>query len=291
MISCYQSNPITSEEYRTIEGVSVTISTPDGEVTPSGVTFLLPGAMISISEYASTIDVLLSRGQFVLSLFINVIVPFKDNHRAHARKIRTIFDTFHREHPYLPNRYNIVGHSVGGKIALLVAALYDTDRVDKVIALDPVDQKPPEFTNTGDDGNNLKIPTVAQSHHRTILMTLTDGGRGISKDHNADAIHVLNSTTTTLVRHVGAGHMAYTDHGGGMPGLMMPGGTEQSNRSAREGAHNLIRAIIGTSSSLAASSLNNSFSLIPDDNFNSAGNNEIIVCLPVPLLASEGISS
>lgn len=39
------------------------------------------------------------------------------------------------------NQYDIVGHSIGGKIALLTAALYDDENlIRNVLALDPVDQ-------------------------------------------------------------------------------------------------------------------------------------------------------
>jgi pimeloyl-ACP methyl ester carboxylesterase len=41
------------------------------------------------------------------------------------------------------SKYNIVGHSLGGKVALMVAARYDKNKVDVVIALDPVDANPP----------------------------------------------------------------------------------------------------------------------------------------------------
>ena len=46
----------------------------------------------------------------------------------------------------LPAKYNIVGHSLGGKVCLMVAAKFDIENVNKIIALDPVDDKPRELT-------------------------------------------------------------------------------------------------------------------------------------------------
>lgn len=268
MLSCFENKPDFVGEIRKINGVSVTVSYPAHGI-PSGVTFLLPGAMINVKEYASTRDVLLSRGQIVLSMYINVMVPFRENHRKHAQRIKSIFDAFREDHrPDVPPFYNIVGHSVGGKIALLVASLYDSERVNVIIALDPVDENPSEFTAGGRTGEvvALKIPLTKSSS--PAILTLTDGGRGISKEHNAKALHDANPTTTDLVRHEGAGHMAYTDNGGGMVGLLMPGKDEAADKAARERAHDLIRAHIGAST-------------VASDDDNDGLD---IVCVSVPLI-------
>lgn len=224
-----------------IDGELVTISTPTN-YKPSGVTFLLPGAEIGVEEYNSHRDVLIAKRQIVLSFFINVLWPLKDNHRIRAKQVKHIFDNCHKQlFPYLPELYNIVGHSVGGKIALLVPVLYDPNRVQTIIALDPVDQAPTEFTNTNGD-ENLSLFRLVSS---TIIMTCTDGGCGISADHNAEAIHKINLNNTILVRHNGAGHMAYTDHGGRCLGDICPKGTPEGDKAAWNGAHELIRHSIG----------------------------------------------
>lgn len=113
-----------------------------------------------------------------------------------------------------------------------------------IIALDPVDENPSYFTNESrkrkkDGGNDTLRGSRAK-----IVMTLTDGGAGISTEHNAAAIHEKNVGDTTVVRHEGAGHMAYTDHGGGVFGLVDKGGTPEGNKAARDGAQNLIRKLI-----------------------------------------------
>uniref|UniRef100_A0A7S4JMH4 Chlorophyllase n=1 Tax=Odontella aurita TaxID=265563 RepID=A0A7S4JMH4_9STRA len=227
-----------TEENATIGGVKVTISRPDN---PTGVTFLLPGSMIPLSEYKTTKNVLLGKNQWVLSFYINVMWPPCNNHLAQVNKVRRVFEAFREIHPQLPNCYNVVGHSVGAKVALLLRALPDNSEVLTCIALDPVDQNPAEFTNT-DGAGNLSIPCADPC---AVTMTLTNGGKGISMAHNAWAIHGRNPKTF-LVRHEDAGHLAYTDNGGGTIARMaIPDiGSKEGNEAARNGAHQLIRKLI-----------------------------------------------
>jgi len=232
-----------------LAGVPVTIYKTDSP--PSGITFFLTGSMIPLIEYQSTIDVLRhERKQWVIGHEINVFnPPVKNNHLIKAYQVSSVFDAFCEK--YLDNMttaphhdvssvYNIIGHSVGGQIALLAESRFDdTNRIRVIVALDPVDENPSYFTNDQDDRNDYLHGSTFK-----IVMTLTDGGPGISTDHNAAAIHERNDGVTSVVRHVDAGHMAYTDHGGGVFGKLMPGGTTEGNRAAREGAQDLIRELI-----------------------------------------------
>mmetsp|Transcript_33921 Transcript_33921/g.82030 ORF Transcript_33921/g.82030 Transcript_33921/m.82030 type:complete len:290 (+) Transcript_33921:165-1034(+) len=282
-------------ERNCIDGVNVTLSWPTSKLDADGsssspmikgVAFLLPGAMTSISEYDGLRDIILSRQHLVVSLFMNVLWPPCDNHRKHARDVERVFDGLKSTYGNLLSdidAYAVVGHSVGAKVALLVASVVDPTRVKAVLALDPVDINPVEFSkmrgmnlplnDDDDDGDELcsddgdvvrvknKSPrqeaTANQirgendekpQHHGSIpiVMTCTDGGPGISKAHDAEAIHALHPLTTCH-RHLGAGHMAYCDHGGGWAGkLLMRGvGTEDGNSKARGAAHDLIRNVLG----------------------------------------------
>lgn len=217
-----------------IAGVSVTVSEPDD--APLGVTFLLPGAMVQLSEYDSTRDVLLERRQIVIGFFLDVL-SF-ESHDEMAEKVPRIFKEFLHSYPNLPNSYNVVGHSVGAKLSLLLPAKVDPGSVSTVIALDPVDEHPPEFTNDSGNGENLSLLDTAASIYVTWAKA---GGRGISKNHNAKAIYDANSEGITFIEHEDAGHMAYTDHGGGLAGVLMRGGTAEGNKNARIAAHDLIR--------------------------------------------------
>lgn len=263
------------QETRRIGGVEVTLFWPDDDDDNKvqGVTFLLPGSMIQISEYNGIRDVLLGMKHLVVSFFINVIWPpwDLDKHQTYARAVKTVFDELlrsqHNNSKDFPSEYTVVGHSVGGKIALLLASDIDRDRVKAVLALDPVDMNPVRFTN--ENGPNLPLDgTAEEGSHDTsqvvegaaqervgesdpqarrripIVLTCTDGGLGIQKSHNAEAIHALHPTTR-LYRHEHAGHMAYCDHGGGLAGMLMPDvGTKEGNAAARNAAQTLVREVL-----------------------------------------------
>jgi hypothetical protein len=65
--------------------------------------------------------------------------------------------------------------------------------------------------------------------------------------HNAEAVYKANASfvcVEPLVRHDSAGHMAYTDKGGGMPGWIIRGGTEDGNKAARRDVHAIIGRVI-----------------------------------------------
>ena len=88
--------------------------------------------------------------------------------------------------------------------------------------------------------------TVSQKkHHHILILTCTDGGRGIPKSHNAESIHKLHPATT-YYHHAHSGHMAHCDNGGGkLAGKLMPDvGTKEGNEQAREAAHTLIKQIL-----------------------------------------------
>lgn len=267
------------EERLRLAGIKVTLSWPSKEPKAKGVTFLLPGSMIKISEYNGLRDVILQQNHLVIRFFINVLYPFRNNHRKHAEDVKDIFDSIQALYPnLLPNSYSIVGHSVGATIGLLVASIVDRTRVSAVLALDPVDINPIEFTNArghnlpldDDDDDDDDIPDstcmgsftcqfdheddiVHVYHHRKgieehkhlpIVLTCTDGGLGIPKSHDAEAIHKLHPATLCY-HHNHAGHMAYCDHGGGWAGKLMPDvGTKDGNEKARIAAHKLIREFL-----------------------------------------------
>lgn len=268
-----------------IAGINATVSWPSTNPTsgdnassasaPKGVTFLLPGATVQISEYNGLRDaILLEHHHIVVSLYLNVLWPLRGNHRKHAQNVKRVFDELRSMYAFLPNSYSIVGHSVGGKIALLVASIIDPARVSAVLALDPVDINPVEFTNA--KGHNLPLndsilhsdfevhagvahvvnhkdePRVSKENRKRIpiLLTCTDGGIDIPANHNAKAIGKVHPATTCYY-HKHADHMAYCDNGGGLEygkaGVVMPDvGTKEGNKKAREAACDLIRVMFGS---------------------------------------------
>ena len=266
-----------------LAGVKTTISWPSQETSPlpsaeviNGVVFLLPGAMISISEYNGLRDVILQNNHLVVSFFVNVLYPFRDNHRHHAQNVAKIFDELLLRYPdrgLSSSSYGIVGHSCGAKVGLLVASIVDPSRVAFVLALDPVDMNPIEFTNTKgsnlpmdddtadifgerrengednyDDDSFVHVSTRCQGNEPRanipLAMTCTDGGLGISKEHDGEAIHKLHPATICY-RHEKAGHMCYCDHGGGWAGKLMPDiGTKEGNSKAKLAALQLLQNLL-----------------------------------------------
>ena len=132
-------------ERRTVADQAIVIYRPTKPV--AGLTFVVTAANIPLSKYNSIISTLRSSADHVvIGFFVNVLSPPRNNHRIKAQLIARIFDEIKDE--FNVRQYNIVGHSIGGKIALLVTALYDEQNyICNILALDPVDQTPVEFTN------------------------------------------------------------------------------------------------------------------------------------------------
>jgi len=280
------STPAPKVERVRLAGVKTTISWPPEAKVINGVVFLLPGAMVSISEYDNLRDVILQQNYAVISFFVNVLYPFRNNHRCHAQNVSQIFDELlirYSDRVLPSSSYGIVGHSCGAKVGLLVASIVDPSRVSFVLALDPVDMNPIEFTNakgsnlpldddddtspcadcqedeSGDDEEAGSFVHVSKRQkadaededtndnvHIPLAITCTDGGLGISKDHDGEAIHTLHPATICY-RHKNAGHMAYCDNGGGWTGKLMPDvGTKEGNEKAKVAAQELMRKLLAS---------------------------------------------
>ena len=226
-------------------GIPVTLSEPS---SPRGVTFLLTGFMIDESEYDSTRAVLHGKDQVVICL--RIAKGGGEEHQKYANDVAKIHEDYRGKHPSLPSTYNVVGHSAGGKVALLVAAKADPTNVGVVVALDPVDLKPVEFTNKGSQTNLTLENTSGNVHIRWATKTRSWIPFGnIPEDHNARAIFEANrryNNVAPLVEDDDASHFAYTDRGGGWIGRLSGyyGGSSSGNAKARTSAHDMIRELI-----------------------------------------------
>jgi len=172
---------------------------------------------------------------------INAMNPIRNNHRTKAENVRALFDTL--KHDLKVDKYDIVGHSVGGKIALLVASLHNQDgALHNVVALDPVDQSPVEFTNKL-SRDNLSLKNCGA---RSVTVTCTGTGMFLKKEHNGRAIHRGNSDVVKLINHEGAGHMSYCDDEDGRVSWKsvmnaVDNGDESKNKEAKQEALLLVR--------------------------------------------------
>jgi pimeloyl-ACP methyl ester carboxylesterase len=227
---------------------------PPSESRIHGISVLLGGAFIAISEYQSTKEVL--RGEKEkqqLVIAFNRLSPkvwfVGKTHNEMAEAVRDavteVFAEVRKNQDYkdLPDKYSVVGHSMGGKIALLLAAKFDVERVMTVVALDPVDSMPTEIVNRKVD--------LARAKAKIHLTRAERGGNGSPDGTNADAIkEAYTDVIASYILHRGAGHFAYTDNGGGPPSFpVFPKGDAMSNTAAREDAHRLIKAYIVSDSS------------------------------------------
>ena len=217
-------------KHRTVADQLIVIYRPKPGRKIVDLAFVVTAANIPLSKYASTIAALNSVDHVVVGIFANVLNPPWGNHRAKAEKIWLEFRELRDE--FQVRQYNMVGHSIGGKIALLVAVLYDSyNWVQNIGALDPVDQTPVEFTNDvssrseedvdleraggADDastsstaskmGQGRRDNLSLESSKVDITLTFTDTGYWIDKTHNAREIQRKNPSVK-LVLHNNSYH-------------------------------------------------------------------------------------
>lgn len=230
---------------RTVADQPVVIYKPTsktgGSQRAAGLTFVITAVSMPLSKYTSIIEALLSLNHVVVGIYVNSLTT--EQHRTKAERIPQIFAELSTEGGS-PTRglkkYGIVGHSIGAKIALLTAALYDEERdIATIIALDPVDQSPPEFTNapltSGKKGrDNLKLKAGGAD----ITLTCTDSGYWIKKAHNARGIHNHNPATK-LIMHRNTPHMVYCDDDGVISWKALMGAGKSPDRNAAVKAETL----------------------------------------------------
>ena len=149
---------------------------PEG--TATGITVFLPGALLKLEDYESTYNLLVEQNQIVV--YFEKMNPFPVVGRSHQRMAEDVASVVQafleiEEYSNLPAKYNIVGHSLGGKVALMVAAKYDIENINRIIALDPVDDKPRELTRPR---NNPKTNLGDSQAEEIHLFQSERGGDG-----------------------------------------------------------------------------------------------------------------
>ena len=209
------NKPETDESISKKYGVSIR----EPKQSPVGITVFLPGTSLGVfgpklENYESTIDVLLEMNQFVIGF--NQLSPNPLNSQgSHNKMAESVRDAVAaicalNKYPNLENKgYCIVGHSLGGKVALMVAAKFDKENVDRVLALDPVDDNDPQFT-TNPPKINLGVASAS-----IYLRQSARGMIGVSKERNAEAIKKAFpdkfKDDVQFVFDAKAAHMSYTD--------------------------------------------------------------------------------
>lgn len=231
-----------------IKKYNVKIIEPKEGVVPTGITIFLPGTLLSLKDYSSTYNVMVEE-QHQIVIGFEKMNPFSmcggggRTHQRMAEDVASMVQEFRSLPEYNNNstslcltKYNMVGHSLGGKVALLVAAKYDIPHVKTIVALDPVDDKPRELTNRR---TNLENSQALEIH----LFQSEKGGDRSSwiimpplcpSDRNATVIQKMYpKQITSLTINQGAGHMSYKDTT-----------NDEASVKCREMVRKTIRAVI-----------------------------------------------
>jgi pimeloyl-ACP methyl ester carboxylesterase len=220
-----------------IKKFDVQIFKPEGK--PTGITVFLPGTLLKLEDYSSTYDVLVEQNQIVIGFKnMNPLPVFGRSHNKMAEDVAKVVQEFLalEGNASLPAKYNIVGHSLGGKVCLMVAAKYDIDSVNIIIALDPVDDKPRELTAPSPIPKTNLSDSKAKEIH---LFQSEKGGDGwplplCPADRNAFVVkEFYPDKITSFEINPGSGHMSYLDTD-----------TDDASNSARKSVHDKIREVI-----------------------------------------------
>jgi hypothetical protein len=219
----------------------VVIKKPSNE--PTSISVFLPGTLLDLKDYNSTVEVLVSKNQLVIGFL--KLNPLTKTHDKMAENVVNVVKAVCALKDYSSlagSKYNIIGHSLGGKVALMVAAKYDKDQVNVIMALDPVDDKPQELTYP------KKSPKTNLGETKAIQIHLFQselGGQfyvGIPPgvlcpgDRNATVIRdMYPEKITSFLINEKANHMSYLDTK-----------TDEASVAARNSVHASIQEHIGT---------------------------------------------
>mmetsp|Transcript_16194 Transcript_16194/g.24453 ORF Transcript_16194/g.24453 Transcript_16194/m.24453 type:complete len:232 (-) Transcript_16194:107-802(-) len=224
-----------------IKKYNIKIIEPKEGVVPTGITIFLPGTLLSLKDYSSTYNVIVEE-QHQIVIGFEKMNPFSicggRTHQRMAEDVASMVQEFRSLKEYNLSsltKYNMVGHSLGGKVALLVAAKYDIPHVKTIVALDPVDDKPRELTAPDlNSRTNLENSQAKEIH----LFQSAKGGDGwiplCPSDRNATVIqNMYPKQITSLTINQGAGHMSYKDTT-----------NDEASVQCREMVQRTIRAVI-----------------------------------------------
>jgi len=125
--------------------------------------------------------------------------PYSRNHTRLANSIKEAFLYLKNEFHNV-SKYGVIGHGIGGKIALMVAAMaeHNDSYLEFVLALDPIDKSPVQIANGSLNFSKCKFP---------IFVTNT----GSVKINGASDIYSRHTGCIKILHHSGAGHLAYCD--------------------------------------------------------------------------------
>jgi len=228
----------TPTEESIMKDFAVEIFKPEG--APSSITVFLPGTLLDLADFQSTYESIVAQKQVVIAFKrLNPMPIVGISHNKMAENAVDVVKAFRalEGNDSLPAQYNLVGHSLGGKVALMVAAKFDVDHANKVIAIDPVDDKPRELTAPRLSPRTPLTESKAEIH----LFQSENGGKSTfplpalaPSDRNASIIEEMYpEKIASLTIDEGAGHMSYLDDR-----------DDEASVKARQNVQNKIRGVI-----------------------------------------------
>lgn len=182
---------------RYINGTPFTVTEPQGEI--KGITFLISAANLPLTSYRSIRRTLRHVGQVVVDYNYNIFASHSRNHTKLVSTIREAFLSLKNDYTEV-EKFGVIGHAIGGKIALMVAAMteHDDSALEFVLALDPIDKSPVQIANGSLNFGKCKFP---------IFVTNT----GCVTNNGALDIYSRHMNSIKVLHHTGAGHLAYCD--------------------------------------------------------------------------------
>ena len=187
---------------RKIDGVELSVTVPENQ--PIRMTYIITESNVSEDSYKTIQETLLSLHHVVVLLALS---PWKmQQHDLLAHLIHTSFHERFKDDFQLQS-YGIIGHGIGGKIALLVPCLYPRSKTLKVVmALDPVDESPTMFTSP-ENNNNHFLPNDTVSTAK-FFVTSTQNARGTNKNNGVAICRRNRNLNVKFIDHDGGNHLS-----------------------------------------------------------------------------------
>ena len=215
-------------------GLDSTVYLPVG-AGPFPIIVLTHGFQLSPDEYVSYGEHLASWG------YVTVLPQFPGNlfssptHTELKNSLADLLDWLESSPSALggienPSQLGLAGHSLGGKVALLLAT--EDARPDAVFAIDPVDSGPPNGGDATDYPSvapelmgNIDVPVVLLGE----LQNSVSGGFGPAcapAGENFQSFYGAATSPAMEVEVVGASHMSFLDNPSCLFCLVCPAGTD-----------------------------------------------------------------
>lgn len=190
---------------KTYAGAAATIFVPTGAPSPRPLVIVSPGFQLARTQYTSYARHLATWGMSVV-LADYADTAFFPNHANLATDVKAVIDAALADQTLAadPTKLALAGHSLGGKISVLVAT--SDARVAAIVAWDPVDSNTPSVAPELMAGLTAKLAVIGETTNATGgFMPCAPADDNFTTFYAAAATPALQLTVT------GADHMDWVD--------------------------------------------------------------------------------